>query len=87
VIDLVGEPAPTPGVLALEGAAVALDELPRARDDLVLPLIWQLGVEQQHDFVVDHVPLASFGLVGLAASCEGRSGTRRPWAGQGRATL
>src|SRR5512133_2299150 len=56
VVDLVGEPAASPDVVALEGAASALDELSRARDDLGLPLFGKLGVEQQQDFVVDHVP-------------------------------
>src|SRR5512133_4341731 len=76
VVDLVGEPAASPDVVALEGPASALDELPRARDDLVLPLLGKLGVEQQQDFVVDHVPS---GLLRSESASPGASAARELW--------
>ena len=64
VVDLVGEPAPAPGVVAVPGAAGLLDQLAGARDDLVLALLRQLRVEHEQDLVVGfHSPnLPSFGL-------------------------
>jgi hypothetical protein len=82
VVDLVGEPASPPDVVALEGSASALDELPRARDDLVLPLVRKLGVEQQQDFVVDHVPS---GLLRSESASSGAFAAReRRGEGRGR---
>jgi hypothetical protein len=87
VVDLVGEPAASPDVVALEGSASALDELSRARDDLVLPLFRELVVEQQQDFVVDHVPsglLRSESASPLVDAARERGGG---WRGRCRATL
>ena len=59
VVDLVLEPAPAPRLVAVEAAAVALDRLARAGDDLVLPLLGQLGIEHEQDFIVGHAPETS----------------------------
>src|SRR5262249_4781666 len=56
VVDLVSEFAPAPDVLPAPSAAGALDVLAHARDDLVLALVRQFGVEHEQDFVVDHRP-------------------------------
>src|SRR6266511_1312962 len=55
VVDLVSELSPSPDVVPLPGAVAALDRLARARDDLVLPILLEVRVEQQN-LVVVHVP-------------------------------
>ena len=56
LVDLVGEPAAPPGVVAVPGAAALLGELADARDDLRLPLLGELGVQHEQNLVVVHVP-------------------------------
>src|SRR6266508_2839840 len=56
VVDLVSELSPSPDVVPLPGAVAALDRLARARDDLVLPILLEVRVEQQQNLVVVHVP-------------------------------
>src|SRR5829696_5925395 len=46
VADLVRELAPPPRVLALPGAAAALSGLADPRDDLVLPVLLEVRIEQ-----------------------------------------
>ena len=50
LVDLVGELAPAPGVLAVPRAAALLDEVARALDDLLLPLFGQVGVQHAAEF-------------------------------------
>src|SRR5918995_5688913 len=50
LVDLVGELAPAPALLPNPGPAPLLDEVADARDDLVLALVGQLGIEHEHDF-------------------------------------
>ena len=57
VADLVGELAPPPDVVQVPGAAALLDELARARHDLALAIVVELGVEQQQNLVFVHVPV------------------------------
>ena len=57
VVDLVGELAPPPDVVQVPGAAALLDELARARDDLALTIVVEVGVEQQQNLVFVHVPV------------------------------
>ena len=69
VVDLVGELAPAPDIVTVPAAFAALDGLADARDDLVLPLLGRVRVEQQQDFVLGHGSRsAPFGLVGSAGS-------------------
>src|SRR5262249_46349734 len=56
-------------------AAVLLDRLARARDDLRLPLLGQLGVEHEQDLVVGHAPDSS-----LPSVLGGLAGWRRSGA-------
>src|SRR5262249_60388302 len=56
VLDLVSEPAPAPRVMATPRAPAALHELTGARDDFLLALFGQVGIEHQQDFVRNHVP-------------------------------
>ena len=56
VVDLVREPAAAPRLVAVPGAARALDGVADALDDLVRPLFGELRVQQQHDFVVVQQP-------------------------------
>src|SRR5919109_676741 len=65
-VDLVRELAPSPRLVADPAAAALLDQLARAREDLVLALLGQLGVEHEHDLVRVHVPEPP--SLGLAAS-------------------
>ena len=74
VVDLVGEAAPAPGLVALP-AAVALDGLADARDDLGLALLRELRVEHQQDLVVGHAPEPSLPSVSGGLTGERRSGT------------
>ena len=68
VVDLVRKLAPAPDVMAVP-ASVALDGLADARDDLVLPVLGRVRVEQQQNFVLGHGSRsAPFGLVGSAGS-------------------
>ena len=57
VVDLVRELAPAPDVVQVPGAAAVLDELARTRDDLALTIVVELGVEQQQNLVLVHVPV------------------------------
>ena len=52
VSDLVREPAAAPGLVAVSLSGCAVDCVADALDDLVGPLLGQLGVQQQHDFVL-----------------------------------
>src|SRR5207247_5293480 len=56
VLDLVREPATAPRVVADPRAAAALHEVAGARDDLLLTLFRQVGIEHEQDFVRNHVP-------------------------------
>ena len=56
VTDLVGELAPPPDVVQVPGAAASLHELARTRHDLALAIVVELGVEQQQNLVLVHVP-------------------------------
>ena len=49
--DLVLEPSPSPGVVAPPRAAAALDEAAHARDQLLLPSLGQVRIEQQQNLV------------------------------------
>src|SRR2546423_1866455 len=69
-----GSPRPAPGLVALP-AAVALDGLADARDDLVLALLRELRVEHQQDLVVGHAPESSLPSVSGGLTGERRSGT------------
>ncbi len=52
VVDLVREAAAAPRVVGLPGASVLLDELARAREDLLVPVLRHVGVEHEQDLVV-----------------------------------
>ncbi len=54
LLDLEGEPAPAPGVVAAPRAAGLLDELTDARDQLVLPLLGELRVQHEKNLVRRH---------------------------------
>ena len=56
LVDLVGELAPAPGIVADPGAAALLHQLAGAADDLVVPLLGEVGVEHEQNLVVVHVP-------------------------------
>ncbi len=47
VVDLVGELAAAPRLVAVPGAAVALDRSRDARDDLLAAFLGELGVEHE----------------------------------------
>src|SRR4029450_8633922 len=49
---LVGEPAPAPRLVAVPRAAAALDELARALEDLVLPLLRCIRIGDEQDLVL-----------------------------------
>jgi hypothetical protein len=57
VVDLVCEPSPAPRVVGLPGPALLGDELLRARQNLALALLGELGVEHEQNLVVVHVPV------------------------------
>jgi len=52
--DLVGQPATAPGVVAAPRASGRLDELPHARDQVVLALVGELRVQHQKNLVRGH---------------------------------
>src|SRR6266550_110086 len=54
VVDLVRELPPPPRLVPDPAPTTLLDQLARAREDLVLALLGELGIEQQHDFVCVH---------------------------------
>ena len=56
VPDLVGETPAAPRLVAVPGALRLVDGVANALDDLVPALFGELGVQQQHDFVVVHRP-------------------------------
>ena len=56
VVDLVGEAAAAPRLVAVPGALRAVDGVADALDDLVRPLFGEVRVQQQHDLVVVHRP-------------------------------
>src|SRR5207244_11337533 len=60
VIDLVGELAPPPCLVAFPAAAVSLDPLTYTRDDLSGALLGELRVQQQQNLVLVHAPECSF---------------------------
>ena len=52
--DRKGEPPPAPRLVPVPGAAVSLDPLAQALEDLVAASLFELGVEQEQDLVVVH---------------------------------
>src|SRR6266508_2468579 len=54
VLDLVGKLAPAPGLVPKPAPAALLDQLARAREDLVLALLRELRIEHEHDLVCVH---------------------------------
>src|SRR5207302_5454956 len=64
VVDLVGEAAPAPRVVGEPLAPALLDQLARAREDLVVALLRGLRIEHQQNLVVVHrsLVLPSLGL-------------------------
>ena len=78
LVDLVGELALAPGVVARERAATLLDQLAHARDDLRLGLLGEVWVQQQQDLVVDHgfpflLPSVLGGLTGKHGQGKARA--------------
>jgi hypothetical protein len=57
VVDLIGELASPPDVMQVPGSAAPLHELTCTSDDLALTIVVELGVEQQQDLVLVHVPV------------------------------
>src|SRR5690242_13242139 len=86
VVDLVGELPAAPRLVLLDRAPTALDELARTRDDLVLTLLGELGIEHEQHFVCvvhwSRYLLSSLGLVALPA-CVARECRRDGKAGSG----
>src|SRR5688572_17804874 len=76
VIDLEGELASAPDVVGVPRATAPLDQLAGAGDDLRLPLLRELGVEHEQDFVRRHgcPESPSFGLDGHASGSGAGSG-------------
>src|SRR5262249_56448450 len=60
VADLVRQLAAAPRLMAVPAAAVGLDALAHACDDLLGALLREVGVEQQQNLVLVHVPECSF---------------------------
>ena len=56
VVDLVGEPAAAPRLVAVPGALRGFHGVADALDDLGSALFAELRVQQQHDFVVVQEP-------------------------------
>src|SRR5262249_8234809 len=52
VVDLVGEPSPAPGIVQVPAPAGLLDQLLHAGDDLALPGLVHVRVDQPQDFVL-----------------------------------
>ncbi len=76
VQDRIGEVSPSPGVVAVPGAAPGLDELARAGDDVVLAGLGLLGVQHQQDLVSRHVPMSSLPMVSMSAPTAGTARDR-----------
>ncbi len=76
VRDRIGEPPPSPRVVAVPGSARLLDELARAREDVVLAGLGLLGVQHQQDFVSRHVPRSSLPMVSMSAPTAGTARDR-----------
>src|SRR5829696_5018274 len=81
--DLVRQLAPAPDVVAVPVSAAALDRLADPHDDLVLPVLGYVRVEQQQDFVLGHgsrsAPFGLFGSAGsspLGCTASGGAGSR-----------
>src|SRR5579864_3435000 len=72
--DLVGQPAPAPGVMAAPRAAAALDERAHARDQFLLLGLGLLGVEQQQNLIRRHGPDRLLPTVLVGSDCLCRSG-------------
>src|ERR671935_2602676 len=81
VLDLVRELAPAPYVVRVPPAAAALDELARARDDLVLALLGELRIQHEQDLVGDQRSRTSFPR-SESASPAGAAGNERREARQ-----
>ena len=84
LVDLVGELALAPCIVARERAATLLDQVTHARDDLRLRLLGEVWVQQQQDLVVDHgfpflLPSVLGGLTG-----KHELGMARAWRGRKR---
>ena len=80
LVDLVGELAAAPDVLAVPPAATLLDQVAGALDDLFLPLVRHFGVQHEQDLVVDHgfPSTPSFGLRRpRRQACTGTAHARR----------
>ena len=85
LVDLVGELALAPRIVARERAATLLDQVTHACDDLRLRLLGEVWVQQQQDLVVDHgfpflLPSVLGGLTG-----KHELGMARTWRGRKRA--
>src|SRR5262249_44593737 len=77
VVDLVGELAPAPDLWRLEGSAFLLDLLARARENLLLPLLRELRIQDEKNLVFVHVPACSFPWSESAPPGARRPGPRR----------
>src|SRR5207249_4688706 len=71
VRDRIREASPAPGVVAVPRAAVLLDEVARASDDVVLAGLSLLGVQHQQNFVSRHAPMSSLPMVSMSAPTAG----------------
>src|SRR5438094_862181 len=71
VRDRIREASPAPGVVAVPRAAVLLDEVARAGDDVVLAGLSLLGVQHQQNFVSRHAPMSSLPMVSMSAPTAG----------------
>ena len=59
VVDLVGEPSPAPAVGLDHGAAASLDEAADVREMLVDAGVFDVRVEDDHEFVCPHASITS----------------------------
>ena len=57
LVDLEREPALAPRIVADPGAAALLDQLADAHDDLLLPLLGQVGIEHEQNLVIVLQPI------------------------------
>src|SRR6056297_301900 len=64
VVDLVSHPTTTPDVHVVDGATVAADDVEERLQARLDRLLFQIGVEDDHDLVMTHELPTSFGLSG-----------------------
>src|SRR3954452_18597064 len=57
LVNGIGEPAPAPRVVSDPRAAAVLDQLARADDDLLLPLLGQVCIQHEQDLVIVLQPI------------------------------